>query len=58
MSSPRLALVVGSSIPGMSGSCHVLKGTSEAMVCMAPFAGDRFTFLFTWSAEDCSTLTI
>lgn len=30
--------------------------SSEAKVCMTPVAGDRFTFLFTWSAENCSTL--
>lgn len=57
-SPPELALVVGSSLPGLSGSCHALKGTSEAKVCMAPLAGDRFTFLFALSAEDWSTLTI
>lgn len=50
-SPPNLALV-GSSLPGMSGSCHALKGTLEAKACVAPVAGGRFTFLFTLSAGD------
>lgn len=46
-SPPNLCLLLGSSLSGLSGSCHALEGTSAAKVCMAPVPGDRITFLFT-----------
>lgn len=55
-SPPNLCLLLGSSLSGLSGSCHALEGTSAAKVCMAPVPGDRITFLFTLSAESWSTL--